>query len=156
MAGCFACDVNTGRLTPPGGTIYDDEHWIADHAYSRLVVGSVVLKPKPHVHEVADLHAHGAVTLEVAAQRLLGAMRTALDPERTYICSLRGRQCTACVSTCSPAAATCPDSVPISSLTCSLSAGTAASRRRPMRRLAFEPSSQARHIRRTLSLGTSD
>jgi diadenosine tetraphosphate (Ap4A) HIT family hydrolase len=87
MVECFACEVNAGRLTPPGGTIYEDEFWIADHGYSRLVVGYVVLKPKRHVHELADLHADEAATLGVAAQRLLGAMRTALGPERIYICS---------------------------------------------------------------------
>jgi len=72
---------------PPGGTIYEDEYWIGDHGYSRLVVGYVVLKPKRHVHELADLSAEEAATLGVAAQRLLGAMRSALRTERIYICS---------------------------------------------------------------------
>lgn len=52
---CFTCAVNSGREQPPGGVIYEDDLWIADHGVSRLVAGYVVLKPKRHVHELADL-----------------------------------------------------------------------------------------------------
>jgi histidine triad (HIT) family protein len=84
---CFACDVNSGRQPAPGGTIYEDELWIADHGVSRLVAGYVVLKPKRHVHELADLDSGEATTLGIAQQTLLAAMRAALRPERIYVCS---------------------------------------------------------------------
>jgi diadenosine tetraphosphate (Ap4A) HIT family hydrolase len=84
---CFTCAVNAGREPAPGGTIYEDEYWIADHGMSRLVWGYVVLKPKRHVHELADLLPSEAVSLGVAAQRLLAAMREALGTERIYVCS---------------------------------------------------------------------
>jgi diadenosine tetraphosphate (Ap4A) HIT family hydrolase len=51
------------------------------------VVGYLVLKPRRHVHELADLHPDEAMMLGIAAKRLLGAMRTALGTERIYICS---------------------------------------------------------------------
>jgi len=87
MAECFICEVNEGRQRAPGGFIYEDEYWLADHGVSRLVRGYVVLKPKRHVHELADLLPHEAATLGVAAQRLLAAMRAALGTERIYVCS---------------------------------------------------------------------
>ena len=54
---------------------------------SRLVRGYVVLKPKRHVHELADLLPSEATTMGIAAQKLLAAMRSSLDTERIYICS---------------------------------------------------------------------
>ena len=87
MAGCFTCDVNRGIERAPGGTIYEDEHWIADHAVSRLIRGYVILKPKRYVHELADLPPEEAATLGPAMQKLLAAMREALSTERIYVCS---------------------------------------------------------------------
>ena len=87
VAGCFTCDVNHGIEHAPGGTIYEDEHWIADHAVSRLIRGYLILKPKRHVHELADLLPEEAATLGPAMQKLLAAMRKALSTERIYVCS---------------------------------------------------------------------
>ncbi len=85
--GCFTCDVNAGRRGPPGATIYEDDHWIADHGVDLLVRGYVVLKPKRHVHELADLNPEEAVTLGPIMQAILAAMRRALATERIYVCS---------------------------------------------------------------------
>lgn len=87
MADCYTCDVNAGRIAAPGGTIYQNEHWLADHGVDLLVRGYVVLKPKRHVDEVADLLADEAATLGTALQTVLLAMRTALKTERIYVCS---------------------------------------------------------------------
>ena len=87
MADCFTCDVNAGRVAAPGGTIYQDEHWLADHGVDLLVRGYVVLKPKRHVHELADLLGDEATTLGNALQTVLSAMRSALKAERIYVCS---------------------------------------------------------------------
>jgi diadenosine tetraphosphate (Ap4A) HIT family hydrolase len=87
VAGCFTCEVNAGKRHAPGGTIYEDDHWLADHGVSRLVRGYVVLKPKRHVHELADLLPIEATTMGLALQHVLAAMRTALDTERIYVCS---------------------------------------------------------------------
>jgi histidine triad (HIT) family protein len=84
---CITCEINAGRQRPPGGTIYEDDLWIADHGISRLVRGYVVLKPKRHVHEVADLLPNEAGTLGIALQSVLAAMRVALHPERIYVLS---------------------------------------------------------------------
>ena len=63
---CFACDVNAGRQTAPGGRVYEeDDYWVADHGFSRLVRGYLVLKPRRHVHELTDLIPEEAATLGV-------------------------------------------------------------------------------------------
>ncbi len=87
MKGCFTCDVNSDDEPAPGGTIYKDELWIADHGVSRLVAGYVVLKPKRHVHDLADLEPEEAATLGITQRMLLAAMRAALRPDRIYVCS---------------------------------------------------------------------
>jgi diadenosine tetraphosphate (Ap4A) HIT family hydrolase len=87
MALCLACDVNEGRLVPPGGTIFEDDRWRADHELGRLVRGYVILKPLRHVHELADLTGDESATLGPTLRRLHEAMRTALRTERVYVCS---------------------------------------------------------------------
>jgi Diadenosine tetraphosphate (Ap4A) hydrolase and other HIT family hydrolases len=84
---CFTCAVNAGQIEAPGGVIYRDEHWIAEHGVDRLVRGYVVLKPKRHVHEAADLLPEEAAALGLALRTLLTAMRATLEPERIYVCS---------------------------------------------------------------------
>jgi diadenosine tetraphosphate (Ap4A) HIT family hydrolase len=87
VAECFACDVNAGRVPAPGGPIYRDELWLADHGIDRFVRGYVVLKPLRHVHELADLLPDEAATLGHVMRRIHAAMRSALEPERIYVCS---------------------------------------------------------------------
>ncbi len=87
MAECFACDVNAGGEPAPGGPIYRDDLWLADHGIDRLVRGYVVLKPLRHVHELADLLPDEAATLGPVMRRSLAAMRTALVTDRIYVCS---------------------------------------------------------------------
>jgi diadenosine tetraphosphate (Ap4A) HIT family hydrolase len=84
---CLTCEVNAGRIVPAGGVIYGSSHWQAEHGVDRLVRGYVVLKPKRHVHELADLLPEEASTLGPALQVLLRAMRSALGAERIYVCS---------------------------------------------------------------------
>jgi histidine triad (HIT) family protein len=74
-------------VASPGGVIYQDAHWIADHGVNRLIRGYVVLKPRRHVHELADLSPGEAASLGPVVQTLARAMRTALRTERIYIFS---------------------------------------------------------------------
>ena len=84
---CFTCDVNSGREAAPGGTIYEERLWIADHGTSRLARGYVVLKPRRHVHELPDLEPAEAAALGPVLRTVVAAMRSALRPERIYVCS---------------------------------------------------------------------
>lgn len=87
MDDCYACNVNAGRVAAPGGVIYQDAEWIAEHGVDLLVRGYVVLKPKRHVEWLADLNAEEAASFGSALQKLVGAMRSALTPERIYVCA---------------------------------------------------------------------
>lgn len=87
MDTCFTCEVNAGRTATPGGTIYADDLWIADHGIPALVRGYVVLKPKRHFRDLADLTGEEAAAFGIAAQRVTAAMRSALRPERVYVCA---------------------------------------------------------------------
>jgi diadenosine tetraphosphate (Ap4A) HIT family hydrolase len=84
---CLACDVNGGLIQPPGGVIHVDDLWQADHELTPLLRGYVILKPRRHVHHLADLTDDEAATLGPVLRRVLGAMRKALDPERIYVAS---------------------------------------------------------------------
>ena len=87
MTPCFTCDVKQGHRPAPGGVIFQDRHWRAEHGVDRLVRGYVVMKPLRHVHELADLEPDEAASLGSALQTLLQAMRAALATERIYVCS---------------------------------------------------------------------
>jgi diadenosine tetraphosphate (Ap4A) HIT family hydrolase len=63
------------------------DQWQAEHGIDRIVRGYVVLKPRRHVHELADLRPDESAALGPTMQALVRAMRTALAPERVYICS---------------------------------------------------------------------
>ena len=84
---CIACEANAGRVKVVGGVILATDHWQAEHGLDRLVRGYVVLKSRRHVHEAADLLLEESASLGPTLQTLLRAMRTALAPERVYVCS---------------------------------------------------------------------
>jgi len=84
---CIACEANAGRVKVAGGVILATDHWQAEHGLDRLVRGYVVLKSRRHVHEAADLLLEESASLGPTLQTLLRAMRTALAPERVYVCS---------------------------------------------------------------------
>jgi diadenosine tetraphosphate (Ap4A) HIT family hydrolase len=87
VEGCVTCEVHRGTTRPPGGTIYEDDLWVVDHGLTRLVRGYLVVKPRRHVHEFADLMDDEALTFGPVARTVLAAMRSALAPERIYVCS---------------------------------------------------------------------
>ena len=55
MDDCFTCEVNAGQRPTPVGPVYTDDFWVADHGIPPLVRGYVVLKPRRHVRDLADL-----------------------------------------------------------------------------------------------------
>ena len=84
---CLACSVNAGAIGPPGGAILSDELWQVDHELTPLLRGYLILKPRRHVHELADLTDSEAAALGPILRRLHRAMRKVLDPERIYTAS---------------------------------------------------------------------
>ena len=87
MDGCFTCEVNSGQRPTPGGPIYESGLWVADHGTPPLLAGYVVLKPRRHVGDVADLTPEESAGFGPAVRTVMDAIRSALRPERTYMCS---------------------------------------------------------------------
>ncbi len=85
MEGCLGCDVNEGRIEPPGGFVIDDELWVADHELTPLMRGYLILKPRRHVHYFADLTDDEAASFGPTLRALLRAMQAVLDAERIYV-----------------------------------------------------------------------
>jgi histidine triad (HIT) family protein len=85
---CLACDVLEGRIQPPGGVIYEDEHWVVDHSISPVrLKGWLIMKPKRHVEDFADLAPEEAAGFGPLSRSAAAAVRDALRPERVYVCS---------------------------------------------------------------------
>lgn len=86
--GCLACDVTARRITPPGGTIYEEGGWLLEHAISPVPLkGWLILKPRRHVEHLAALNQYEAQALGPLIEKVSNAMMKALKPERVYLCS---------------------------------------------------------------------
>ena len=85
---CLACDVNEGRIQPPGGVIYEDERWVVDHSISPVrLKGWLVIKSRRHVEDFADLSPEEAEEFGPLSRSASAAVREALGAERVYVCS---------------------------------------------------------------------
>lgn len=85
---CLACDVLEGRIQPPGGVIYEDEHWVVDHSISPIALkGWLIVKPKRHVENFGDLSPGEAEAFGPISRSAAAAVQEALGAERVYVCS---------------------------------------------------------------------
>ena len=83
---CIACDTLAGRTTPPGGVIFENEHWLVDHAVSPAPIrGFLIVKAKRHVEDIAELTPAEFASLSDAHGRAIKAMRDVIAPERIYV-----------------------------------------------------------------------
>jgi histidine triad (HIT) family protein len=87
MDACFTCEVNAAVRPTPGGPIFADGTWVADHGIPPILPGYVVLKPRRHVPDLADLTPEEAAGLGTVSRSVMAAIRAALQPERIYVCS---------------------------------------------------------------------
>jgi diadenosine tetraphosphate (Ap4A) HIT family hydrolase len=81
LTGCLACDV-----VAPGGRIVDGERWIVEHCIGPLGIGTLIVKPRRHVLNIADLDADEAAELGPLLQRVAAAVRVLAQPEQVYVC----------------------------------------------------------------------
>jgi diadenosine tetraphosphate (Ap4A) HIT family hydrolase len=85
--GCGTCRANRGELAAPGGVVYEDRLWRAEHAIEPIpMVGWLVLKPLRHVESFADLTPEEAAAFGSIAHRLSGAMTRVLGAVKVYLC----------------------------------------------------------------------
>jgi diadenosine tetraphosphate (Ap4A) HIT family hydrolase len=83
VEGCFTCDITEGRVqVPGGGLILATEHWVVDHCYGPLVVGTLIVKPKRHVVHVSELTQEEAAEVGPLLQRSAAVVSELTSPEQ--------------------------------------------------------------------------
>lgn len=90
--GCTICDEVEGRLTAPGGPIYDDGLWLVSHHTGQYTdPGELIVKLRRHVESLAELSAVEAVALGPVLRAAVGAVARVVRPERVYVASFGER-----------------------------------------------------------------
>lgn len=83
---CMACDLLTGAVPLPGGTVLRTAAWAVEHCVGPLGLGTLVVKPVRHVVHVADLTAEESAELGPLLARVSRAVTALLAPEQVYVC----------------------------------------------------------------------
>lgn len=83
---CIACDLASGRLPLPGGTIHRTGHWFVEHCVGPLGLGTLIVKPKRHVTAVAELTRHEAAELGPLLQQASAIAGALVDADQVYNC----------------------------------------------------------------------
>jgi diadenosine tetraphosphate (Ap4A) HIT family hydrolase len=84
--GCLACDLADGRVALPGGLIHRTRHWLVEHCIGPLGVGTLVVKPRRHVTEVAELADGEVAELGPLLRMASGIARDLTDADQVYNC----------------------------------------------------------------------
>ena len=85
-AACDICDVVAGRVTPPGGPIYDDGLWLVTHHTGPFTdPGELIVQVRRHCESLSALTAAEAATLGSVLRASVTAIERVVRPERTYV-----------------------------------------------------------------------
>jgi len=86
MDNCFICRKhNGGEATPPGGYIYEDEHWMVCHASVKLgPLGTLFIESKRHFLDYAEMTEEESASLGNVMKKIYSALRMHTDAERIY------------------------------------------------------------------------
>jgi diadenosine tetraphosphate (Ap4A) HIT family hydrolase len=82
---CFACQTIQGKAIAPGGVVYQNEYWLADHCVGAMGVGSFVVKTKAHREHLWELTPAESTTLGATLKLISEAIVHALGAERVYV-----------------------------------------------------------------------
>jgi diadenosine tetraphosphate (Ap4A) HIT family hydrolase len=86
METCFICRKHKGlEAAPPGGYIYEDEHWMVCHAPGKLgPLGTLFIESKRHFLDYADMTDEESVSLGKAMRKIYDGLKTHTEAERIY------------------------------------------------------------------------
>jgi len=90
---CFACDVNAGKITTPGGLIHCDGHWVVDHAIGLKpddpipLKGFLIICPVRHVEQLHLLTDEEQMIFSLLLKDVGTALMRVLQPEKIHVCS---------------------------------------------------------------------
>ncbi|MQA74961.1 MAG: diadenosine tetraphosphate hydrolase [Solirubrobacterales bacterium] len=85
MSRCTACATLSGETEVPGGVVWEDESWVADHCLGPFGVGALVLKARAHRESLPELTDAEARALGPALRTVSAAMVAGLPCERVYV-----------------------------------------------------------------------
>ena len=86
MEDCFICRKHNGQEpAPPGGYIYEDEHWKVCHAPAKLgPLGTLFIESRRHFLDYSDMTSEESATLGKVLKKVYGALKVQTDAERIY------------------------------------------------------------------------
>lgn len=86
METCFLCRKHNGQeAAPPGGYIYEDEHWMVCHAPGKLgPLGTLFIESRRHFLDYAEMTPEESASLGQVLKMVYGALRLHTDAERIY------------------------------------------------------------------------
>ncbi|HUF00665.1 MAG TPA: HIT family protein [Anaerolineales bacterium] len=86
METCFICrKQNGGEAAPPGGYIYEDEHWMVCHAPAKLgPLGTLFIESKRHFLDYAEMTDEESASLGNVMRKVYHALRLHTEAERIY------------------------------------------------------------------------
>jgi diadenosine tetraphosphate (Ap4A) HIT family hydrolase len=86
MENCFICRKHKGQeAAPPGGYIYEDEHWRVCHAPAKLgPLGTLFIESKRHFLDYAEMTDEESVSLGDVMKKIYHALRLHTNAERIY------------------------------------------------------------------------
>lgn len=86
MTDCLACDLASGDLPLPGGVISETAGWRVEHCIGPLGVGTLIVKPRRHVLQVADLTEDEALEMGTLLRVTAEAVRDLTAASQVYVC----------------------------------------------------------------------
>jgi diadenosine tetraphosphate (Ap4A) HIT family hydrolase len=90
MENCFICRKHKGQeAAPPGGYIYEDEHWKVCHAPVKLgPLGTLFIESKRHYLDFAEFNDREQASYGILAKRISAALKQLTNAERIYQVSM--------------------------------------------------------------------
>ena len=86
MDQCFLCRKHIGQeAAPPGGYIYQDEHWMICHAQPNMgPLGTLFIESKRHFLDYAEMTDEESASLGNIMRKIYDALKTQTKAERIY------------------------------------------------------------------------
>ena len=86
MESCFICRKhNRQEAVPPGGYIYEDQHWKVCHAPGKFgPLGTLFIESKRHFLDYAEMTDGESASLGNVMKKIYSALRLYTDAERIY------------------------------------------------------------------------
>jgi diadenosine tetraphosphate (Ap4A) HIT family hydrolase len=86
MESCFICRKHKGEeAAPPGGYIYEDEHWMVCHAQPHMgPLGTLFIESKRHFLDYAEMTQEEAASLGDVMKKIYSALKLHTGAERVY------------------------------------------------------------------------